>query len=147
MARAEPAAMPPPRRPRSRRGWLALAAALLAVLVAASLPARRAGPPEVTPFAAPSLRALPEFGGAYARALLWGTYRPGLYFGLRARCVVVVAAALLLLSFPARASLAQPLEGLRRTLPARWQRLSPRRTTLLTARAPLPAVSRGQPPA
>jgi mannosyl-oligosaccharide glucosidase len=88
MARAEPAAKPPPRRPRSRRGWLLAVAAALLALLAARYPARRAaGPPEVTPFAAPSLRALPEFGGAYASALLWGTYRPGLYFGLRARCV------------------------------------------------------------
>ena len=38
--------------------------------------------PEVLrPFPGPRLTELPQFGGAHAERLLWGTYRPGFYFG------------------------------------------------------------------
>lgn len=38
--------------------------------------------PEVLrPFPGPRLTALPQFGGGHAERLLWGTYRPGFYFG------------------------------------------------------------------
>jgi len=43
-----------------------------------------AGPadhPAVTPIDLPQVTALPQFGGDYRRSMLWGTYRPGLYFG------------------------------------------------------------------
>ena len=37
--------------------------------------------PSVTPIDLPSMRELPQFGGDYRRLMLWGSYRPGLYFG------------------------------------------------------------------
>lgn len=33
------------------------------------------------PFPSAPLKQLPQFGGDHAEALLWGTYRPGYYFG------------------------------------------------------------------
>ena len=44
----------------------------------------RSGPedhPSVVPINLPTLTSLPQFGGDYRRSMLWGTYRPGLYFG------------------------------------------------------------------
>ena len=44
----------------------------------------RSGPedhPSVVPIDLPTLTSLPQFGGDYRRSMLWGTYRPGLYFG------------------------------------------------------------------
>ena len=38
-------------------------------------------PPEVQPLAAERLSLLPAFHGSYRNRTLWGTYRPGLYFG------------------------------------------------------------------
>lgn len=35
----------------------------------------------MVPIDLPSMRALPQFGGNYCRSMLWGSYRPGLYFG------------------------------------------------------------------
>lgn len=52
-----------------------------------SIPSRadpRTGPkdhPSVVPIDLPTMTALPQFGGDYRRSMLWGTYRPGLYFG------------------------------------------------------------------
>ncbi|DBA80547.1 TPA: hypothetical protein ACH3X1_007808 [Trebouxia sp. C0004] len=43
------------------------------------------GPPETTPFAKPKLADLPQFGGQHAEDLLWSTFRPGQYFGMRMR--------------------------------------------------------------
>lgn len=37
--------------------------------------------PSVVPIDLPTLTSLPQFGGDYRRSMLWGTYRPGLYFG------------------------------------------------------------------
>lgn len=33
------------------------------------------------PFPGPPLKRLPQFGGEHEERLLWGTYRPGYYFG------------------------------------------------------------------
>ena len=38
-------------------------------------------PPEVAPLRAPRLSLLPQFQGEHRERTLWGTYRPGLYFG------------------------------------------------------------------
>ncbi|MEW5316627.1 MAG: hypothetical protein WDW38_007987 [Sanguina aurantia] len=37
------------------------------------------------PLRAPLLKSLPQFGGLYRDAMLWGSYRSGLYFGMRMR--------------------------------------------------------------
>jgi hypothetical protein len=61
---------------------------LLAVLAAMNL--RNffsGGPADVTPLKAPLLKDLPQFQGQYADDMLWGTYRSGLYFGMRTRWV------------------------------------------------------------
>ncbi|KAK9838545.1 hypothetical protein WJX81_006602 [Elliptochloris bilobata] len=42
-------------------------------------------PPEVSPLRAPRLSLLPQFQGEHREGTLWGTYRPGLYFGMRMR--------------------------------------------------------------
>jgi mannosyl-oligosaccharide glucosidase len=42
-------------------------------------------PAELRPLRAAKLTALPEFGGEYKDRMLWGSYRPGLYFGMRTR--------------------------------------------------------------
>lgn len=34
----------------------------------------------------PLLKTLPEFSGDYKNEMLWGSYRSGLYFGMRTRC-------------------------------------------------------------
>jgi mannosyl-oligosaccharide glucosidase len=39
----------------------------------------------VTPFRGPPLKKLAQFSGAWKDRLLWGTYRSGLYFGMRMR--------------------------------------------------------------
>jgi hypothetical protein len=43
-------------------------------------------PPEITPLKAPKMKELQEFGGSYQNNMLWGSYRSGLYFGMRTRC-------------------------------------------------------------
>jgi hypothetical protein len=72
---------------------LALRLGSLAVLAAAwlawQLVGRSQAPPEVTPLAAPKLKLLPEFqDAAYKSRMLWGSYRSGLYFGMRTRWVM-----------------------------------------------------------
>ncbi|KAL2547190.1 Mannosyl-oligosaccharide glucosidase GCS1 [Forsythia ovata] len=42
-------------------------------------------PRVVTPFPAPKLMDLPMFQGEHKESLYWGTYRPHVYFGVRAR--------------------------------------------------------------
>ncbi|CAM6010751.1 unnamed protein product [Sphagnum balticum] len=42
-------------------------------------------PREITPFPAKLVSALPQFQGAHRERLYWGTYRPNLYLGIRAR--------------------------------------------------------------
>ncbi|GAB4823973.1 hypothetical protein N2152v2_011019 [Parachlorella kessleri] len=42
-------------------------------------------PSVLDPFPAKTLVSLPQFQGGHAERLLWGTYRPGLYFGMRMR--------------------------------------------------------------
>jgi hypothetical protein len=44
-------------------------------------------PPEITPLKAPRMKELPEFGSSYQNNMLWGSYRSGLYFGMRTRCI------------------------------------------------------------
>ncbi|CAL0329724.1 unnamed protein product [Lupinus luteus] len=42
-------------------------------------------PREVTPFPAPKIMDLPQFQGEHKESLYWGTYRPQVYLGIRAR--------------------------------------------------------------
>ncbi|OMO60462.1 Glycoside hydrolase, family 63, partial [Corchorus capsularis] len=42
-------------------------------------------PRVVTPFPAPKIMDLPQFQGEHKESLYWGTYRPHVYFGIRAR--------------------------------------------------------------
>nr|KYP52955.1 Mannosyl-oligosaccharide glucosidase [Cajanus cajan] len=42
-------------------------------------------PRVVTPFPAPKITELPQFQGVHKETLYWGTYRPQLYLGIRAR--------------------------------------------------------------
>lgn len=58
----------------------ACAAVALALAVAAWLRSSPL-PPHLRPFPGPKLAALPQFQGDHAQRMLWGTYRPGLYFG------------------------------------------------------------------
>ncbi|KAI8471096.1 MAG: glycoside hydrolase [Monoraphidium minutum] len=72
----------------SGRRALALAAALLAAAALVWRLAGRGGPPEVRPLAAPLMRELPEFqNDSYKEEMYWGSYRAGLYFGMRTRRV------------------------------------------------------------
>mmetsp|Transcript_26681 Transcript_26681/g.74931 ORF Transcript_26681/g.74931 Transcript_26681/m.74931 type:complete len:220 (-) Transcript_26681:1839-2498(-) len=41
--------------------------------------------PAVEPFKAASVKELPWLKGEYENRMLWGSYRPGLYFGMRTR--------------------------------------------------------------
>lgn len=63
---------------------VAVAAALLGYHYRAGL-GGGFGPSVLTPLKAPRLTELPEFGGAYRDEMLWGSYRSGLYFGMRTR--------------------------------------------------------------
>ena len=66
-----------------------LAAAGLVALAAAYFAVRRKDhfrPHVLSPLKAPKLTDLPEFGGDYKDRMLWGSYRSGLYFGMRTRC-------------------------------------------------------------
>ena len=69
----------------SRMMLVSVPVALIAALLAwrASVPRL---PPELKPLRAPLLTALPEFDAAYRSNMLWGSYRSGLYFGMRTRC-------------------------------------------------------------
>lgn len=43
-------------------------------------------PADVQPLKAPRMLALPEFSNTeYQEDMLWGAYRPALYFGMRTR--------------------------------------------------------------
>ncbi|XP_021276362.1 mannosyl-oligosaccharide glucosidase GCS1-like isoform X1 [Herrania umbratica] len=48
-------------------------------------PAEVARPRAVTPFPAPKIMDLPQFQGQHKESLYWGTYRPHVYLGIRAR--------------------------------------------------------------
>lgn len=50
-------------------------------------------PPMLRLLRAPKLTQLPEFDRQYRDSMLWGSYRSGLYFGMRARWVSVCVAA------------------------------------------------------
>ncbi|XP_039018132.1 mannosyl-oligosaccharide glucosidase GCS1-like [Hibiscus syriacus] len=52
-------------------------------LISSAEEARR--PRVVTPFPAPKIMDLPQFQGEHKESLYWGTYRPHVYFGIRAR--------------------------------------------------------------
>lgn len=93
------AGMPPTTPPGRSRSGTAVAAAgglapatlaggaaalLLAALAAWALGGSRL-PPETTPLKAPLMKSLPEFDESYKSEMLWGSYRSGLYFGMRTR--------------------------------------------------------------
>lgn len=61
--------------------------ALLAVVHLVSSPGQ---PAVLRPFPEPQLKQLPQFGGQHADRLLWGTYRPGYYFGEGATSVACI---------------------------------------------------------
>lgn len=42
-------------------------------------------PPPLRPFPGPKLSELAQFRETHVQRFLWGTYRPGVYFGLRPR--------------------------------------------------------------
>jgi len=67
----------------------ALGALILAILLAYFLSLLSTTqprlPPSLLPFPGPKLTSLPQFSGSYASRMFWGTYRPGVYFGLRPR--------------------------------------------------------------
>ncbi|KAL4523918.1 hypothetical protein Ndes2526B_g08146 [Nannochloris sp. 'desiccata'] len=67
----------------------ALVALILAIIIAyflSLLSTPQPGlPPSLLPFPGPKLTSLPQFSGSYVSRMLWGTYRPGVYFGLRPR--------------------------------------------------------------
>lgn len=42
-------------------------------------------PADVTPFKGAKMKSLPEFNDQYKESMLWGSYRSGLYFGMRTR--------------------------------------------------------------
>ncbi|KAF5936682.1 hypothetical protein HYC85_024188 [Camellia sinensis] len=48
-------------------------------------------PRVVTPFPAPKIMDLPQFQGDHKESLYWGTYRPNVYLGIRARYTMVPA--------------------------------------------------------
>lgn len=39
----------------------------------------------LTPLNVPKVTSLEQFQGRYGEEMLWGTYRPGMYLGIRAR--------------------------------------------------------------
>ncbi|CAH8299264.1 unnamed protein product [Eruca vesicaria subsp. sativa] len=55
-------------------------------------------PRVITPFPAPKLSHLPMFQGDHKESLYWGTYRPQVYFGVRARTPQSLVAGLMWLS-------------------------------------------------
>ncbi|KAK9824698.1 hypothetical protein WJX72_012475 [[Myrmecia] bisecta] len=81
------------RRTRQRQkqkgaSWLVISstlAVLLAIRLGIYLRQPVQLPPEITPLAAPKLAELEQFKGDYEERMLWGTYRSGLYFGMRMR--------------------------------------------------------------
>ena len=66
-----------------------LAIGLAQVLALAAFAVYRAWvpwtPPEITPLKAPLLKELAEYDHQYKSNMLWGSYRSGLYFGMRTR--------------------------------------------------------------
>lgn len=42
-------------------------------------------PADLQPLKAPKLTQLPQFTNEYKQKMLWGSYRSGLYFGMRTR--------------------------------------------------------------
>lgn len=52
-------------------------------------------PRVVTPFPAPKLMDLPQFQGEHKESLYWGTYRPHVYLGIRARAPRSLVAGLM----------------------------------------------------
>ncbi|CAL8091308.1 unnamed protein product [Prunus armeniaca] len=55
-------------------------------------------PRVVTPFPAPKLMDLPQFQGEHKESLYWGTYRPNVYLGIRARTPRSLIAGLMWIS-------------------------------------------------
>ncbi|XP_047329863.1 mannosyl-oligosaccharide glucosidase GCS1-like [Impatiens glandulifera] len=52
-------------------------------------------PRVITPFPAPKVMDLPQFQGDHKESLYWGTYRPQVYFGVRARTPKSLVAGLM----------------------------------------------------
>ncbi|KAL7206853.1 hypothetical protein ACSBR2_019540 [Camellia fascicularis] len=52
-------------------------------------------PRVVTPFPAPKIMDLPQFQGDHKESLYWGTYRPNVYLGIRARTPQSLVAGLM----------------------------------------------------
>ncbi|XP_058192852.1 mannosyl-oligosaccharide glucosidase GCS1-like [Rhododendron vialii] len=52
-------------------------------------------PRVVTPFPAPKIMDLPQFQGGHKESLYWGTYRPNVYLGIRARTPQSLVAGLM----------------------------------------------------
>ncbi|KAL2903641.1 Mannosyl-oligosaccharide glucosidase GCS1 [Bienertia sinuspersici] len=52
-------------------------------------------PRVITPFPAPKLMDLPQFQGEHKESLYWGTYRPHVYLGVRARTSLSLIAGLM----------------------------------------------------
>mmetsp|Transcript_7619 Transcript_7619/g.22485 ORF Transcript_7619/g.22485 Transcript_7619/m.22485 type:complete len:941 (+) Transcript_7619:605-3427(+) len=86
-----------PRRSSDRSRGLFGAAIAIATVAAWAAWTGAFGPadPAVTPIDLPRMTALPQFAGCYARQMLWGSYRPGLYLGLRMRRPVSLLAGLM----------------------------------------------------
>lgn len=63
---------------------LVAAAAILAATVGKAVLLGRI-PPEITPLKGQHLTELAQFNETYRKLMLWGTYRPGLYLGLKSR--------------------------------------------------------------
>ena len=59
----------------------AVALVVVGALVAWRLASGPRQPSVLQPFPGPPLKGLPQFGGEHEEGLLWGTYRPGYYFG------------------------------------------------------------------
>ncbi|GFR47414.1 hypothetical protein Agub_g9131 [Astrephomene gubernaculifera] len=77
--------------------WLFVAAGLVAI-AAALITYRTRGPfksPVLSPLKAPKLTELAEFDAAYKDQMLWGSYRSGLYFGMRTRTPKALLSGLL----------------------------------------------------
>ncbi|XP_027343269.1 mannosyl-oligosaccharide glucosidase GCS1-like [Abrus precatorius] len=70
---------------RERRDLKVVVAAVVFLHLVSNSAAEYELPRVVTPFPAPKIMDLPQFEGGHKERLYWGTYRPQLYLGIRAR--------------------------------------------------------------
>lgn len=102
------------RKPHNRQGifkrfsyiWVLILVAFLGVFKYSGNGGRHLA---VTPMPLPRLTSLSQFGGTYMWQMLWGTYRPGLYLGIRMRLPSSLLAGLMWLDPQGR----DPLSTLR----------------------------------